>query len=115
MPVTLPSTESETQGVLTPIYNVVLLDDDDHTVEYVVEMLQRLFLVAKAQAHMHALEVHHTGRSVVLTAELPVASFAKEQIHGYGADWRLKGSKGSMSAILEPAGGEAGGGGGTAA
>jgi ATP-dependent Clp protease adaptor protein ClpS len=116
MPVTLPDTEQQTEGVLTPIYNVVLLDDDDHTVEYVVEMLQTLFLISKANAHMHAMEVHHTGRTIVLTAEFPVASFGRDQIHAYGADWRLKGSKGSMSAILEPAGGGAGsGGGGTAA
>lgn len=117
MPATLPSTEFETQGVLTPVYHVVLLDDDEHTVEYVVEMLQRLFLISHDAAHVHALEVHHTSRSIVMTAELPVASFARDQIQGYGADWRVKTCKGSMSAILEPAGGMpgSGGGGGTAA
>ncbi len=117
MPATLPSTEFETQGVLTPVYHVVLLDDDDHTVEYVVEMLQRLFLVSRDAAHVHALEVHHNSRSIVLTAELPVASFARDQIQGYGADWRVKACKGSMSAILEPAAGDPRGmgGGGTAA
>ena len=33
----------EKKDQLTPLYNVVLLDDDDHTYEYVIEMLQKLF------------------------------------------------------------------------
>ncbi len=31
---------------LTPLYHVVLLDDDDHTYDYVVEMLTKIFLPA---------------------------------------------------------------------
>lgn len=95
--------------MVIPIYHLVLLDDDDHTVDYVTEMLQRLFLLPRDAAHVHALEVHNNSRSIVLTAELPVASFARDQIQGYGADWRVKDSKGSMSAILEPVNGGTGG------
>ena len=29
-----------------PLYNVVLLNDDDHTAEYVIEMLEKLFAIA---------------------------------------------------------------------
>lgn len=93
---------------LTPLYNVVLLDDDDHTYDYVIEMLQKLFLISEAQAFRHAVEVDTTGRTVVLTCEKPQAEFARDQIHAYGPDWRMPRSKGSMSAIIEPAGGEAG-------
>lgn len=87
-----------------PLYNVVLLDDNDHTYEYVIEMLQKLFIFATEQAFRHAEEVDRTGRTVLMTCELPEAEFARDQIHAYGADWRLERSKGSMSAVLEPAG-----------
>ncbi len=88
---------------LTPLYHVVLLDDDAHTYDYVIEMLQKLFLLSRSAAFQHAVEVDTTGRTVVLTCELPQAEFARDQIHHYGADPRLPNSKGSMSAIIEPA------------
>ncbi|MCS7025046.1 MAG: ATP-dependent Clp protease adaptor ClpS [Bryobacteraceae bacterium] len=112
---TLPQSQQSTQDVLVPLFHVVLLNDDDHSYDYVVEMLQRLFLLSEAQAYQHAVEVDTVGRTIVLTAELPVASFAREQIQSYGADWRLPESKGSMTAILEPATGYSGSGGGHAA
>jgi ATP-dependent Clp protease adaptor protein ClpS len=88
---------------LVPQYHVVLLDDDDHTYDYVIEMLQKLFCHSKGEAFQHAVEVDTTGRTVVITCELPQAEFARDQIHAYGADWRMPKSKGSMKAILEPA------------
>ena len=39
-----PTRESGTDYELTPLFHVVLLDDDDHTYDYVIEMLQKLFL-----------------------------------------------------------------------
>jgi len=87
----------------TPLYNVVLLDDDEHTYDYVVEMLMKLFLCSHQRAYQHALEVDAMKRTVVMTCEQEQAMFARDQIHGYGADWRMENSKGSMSAIIEPA------------
>jgi ATP-dependent Clp protease adaptor protein ClpS len=101
-----PEVEKETQGHLTPLYNVVLLDDDEHSYEYVIEMLQNLFLSSKADAFRHAVEVDTTGRTIVITCELAEAEFGRDQIHAYGADWRMPTSKGSMKAIIEPAGGQ---------
>lgn len=87
-----------------PLYNVVLLDDNDHTYDYVIEMLQKLFIFTAEQAFRHAEEVDRTGRTVLMTCERAEAEFARDQIHAYGADWRLPRSKGSMSAVLEPVG-----------
>ncbi len=91
---------------LTPLYNVVLLDDNVHTYDYVIEMLQRLFLFSESEAFQHAVEVDTTGRTVVITCELDQAEFARDQIRGYGPDWRMPESKSSMAAIIEPAAGE---------
>jgi ATP-dependent Clp protease adaptor protein ClpS len=85
------------------LYHVVLLDDDEHTYDYVVEMLQRLFVMPKEIAFQHAVEVDTTGRTIVITCELPQAEFARDQIHAFGADPRMPKSKGSMSAVLVPA------------
>jgi ATP-dependent Clp protease adaptor protein ClpS len=101
----LPGAEQLGQEQLTPLYNVVLLDDDSHTYEYVIEMLVHLFCYSHSGALAHAHEVDTTGRTVVITCELPQAEFACQQIRAYGPDPRLPGSTGSMSAILEPAAG----------
>ena len=98
-----PDVETTQQEELTPLYHVVLLDDDEHTYDYVIEMLQKLFLFSATKAYQHAVEVDTTGRTIVLTCELPQAEFARDQIHAYGADWRMPQSKGSMSAAIEPA------------
>ncbi|MBM3749276.1 MAG: ATP-dependent Clp protease adaptor ClpS, partial [Acidobacteria bacterium] len=50
--------------------------------------------------------VDTTGRTIVITCELPQAEFARDQIQSYGPDPRLPQSKGSMRAIIEPAAGE---------
>ena len=97
-----PEIEKQREDVKNPLYRVVLLDDDDHTYDYVIEMLQKLFFLSSEQALRHAQEVDATGRTPVITCELPEAEFARDQIHGYGADWRLPRSQGSMSAVVEP-------------
>jgi ATP-dependent Clp protease adaptor protein ClpS len=100
----LPQVESIEQEQLVPLYRVVLLDDDEHTYDYVIEMLQKLFCMSATDAYQHAVEVDTTGRTPVITCELPAAEYARDQIHAYGADWRMEKSKGSMSAVIEPAG-----------
>jgi len=98
-----PETKVTNQEELVPLYRVVLLDDDDHTYDYVIEMLQKIFIFSMDQAYRHAEEVDTAGRTVLITCGLPEAEFARDQIHAYGADWRLPRSKGSMSAVVEPA------------
>ncbi|MBI1897753.1 MAG: ATP-dependent Clp protease adaptor ClpS [Acidobacteria bacterium] len=102
---TLPEAGHETREELEPMFNVVLLDDDDHTYDYVVEMLQRLFLFGEAEAYRHAVEVDTVGRTIVLTCPLREAEFGRDQIHGFGPDWRMPRSKRSMKAVIEPVGG----------
>jgi ATP-dependent Clp protease adaptor protein ClpS len=101
--ITTPQIELSGEDVRSPLYRVVLLDDDDHTYDYVIEMLQKIFIFTVEQALRHAQEVDSRGRTVLITCELPEAEFGRDQIHAYGPDWRLPRSKGSMSAIIEPA------------
>jgi ATP-dependent Clp protease adaptor protein ClpS len=102
-PAAFPDVDVTRQDQLVPLYHVVLLDDNDHTYDYVIEMLQKLFIFTLEQAFRHAQEVDTCGRTILITCELPQAEFARDQIHAYGADPRLARSKGSMSAVVEPA------------
>jgi len=95
--------EDETKREQTPLYRVVLLDDDDHTYDYVIEMVQKIFVFTLAEAFRHAQEVDMRGRTVLITCELKEAEFARDQVQMYGPDWRLPQSKGSMTALVEPA------------
>ena len=94
-------TREETR--LAPRYHVILLDDQEHTYEYVIEMLGAVFGYGVERALGLACEVDMHGRAVVYTGPLEVAELKQEKIHGYGADWRIPTSAGSMTAVLEPA------------
>ena len=102
-PVISPETETVERNQPVPLYRVVLLDDNDHTYDYVIEMLQAIFVFSLDQAYRHAEEVDRSGRTVLITCELAQAEFARDQIQSYGRDPRLPRSRGSMSAIVEPA------------
>jgi ATP-dependent Clp protease adaptor protein ClpS len=103
-PIVTPEIESTQKDREAPLFNVVLLDDDDHTYDYVIEMLCKIFLLTPERAFKNAVEVDTIGRTVVMTCEREQAEFGRDQIHAYGADPRMARSKGSMSAIVEPAG-----------
>jgi ATP-dependent Clp protease adaptor protein ClpS len=103
-PLAAPEAEAVEHEQLVPLYRVVLLDDNDHTYDYVIEMLQKILVFTLDEAYRHAEEVDRTGRTVLITCELPQAEFCRDQVQGYGPDWRLPRSQGSMRAVIEPAG-----------
>ncbi|HLK65790.1 MAG TPA: ATP-dependent Clp protease adaptor ClpS [Bryobacteraceae bacterium] len=98
-----PDTDVMSTRRNVPLYRVVLLDDNDHSYDYVIEMLQQIFIFTLVEGYRHAEELERTGRTVLIICELREAEFAQEQIHAYGADFRLQRSQGSMSAVIEPA------------
>ena len=103
--VTLPSLEEiEEQDLdLDCDWNVVLLDDDHHTYDYVIEMLGDVFGYDVLQAYGFAIEVDMKKRVTLWTGARERAEAYQEKIHDYGPDWRMDSSQGSMTAILEPA------------
>ncbi len=86
-----------------PPYNVILLNDDDHTYEYVIRMLKELFAYPEEKGFLMAREVDTSGRVVVLTTTKEHAELKQEQIHAYGPDPLLERCKGSMTSVIEPA------------
>src|SRR5947207_10930824 len=99
----LPEIENITTRQIQPMYHVILLNDEDHTYDYVVEMLEKIFGFSESRAFSHAVEVDTNGTTILITCDLEKAEEKRDQIHGYGPDWRLPRSLGSMAAIVEPA------------
>src|SRR5271165_1642756 len=105
--ITIPDTsrrlkeEEKDQVKKQPPYHVVLHNDDDHTFEYVIEMLKKLFGHPEPKGYQMAVEVHTKGRVIVDTTSRERAELKQDQIHAYGADQRLPRCKGSMSASIE--------------
>lgn len=82
-------------------WKVVLWDDDEHTYDYVIEMLVEVCGMSEEKAFGHALEVDSEKKTIVFTGELEHAEHIQEMILTYGADPRMEKSKGSMTATLE--------------
>lgn len=102
-PTIRPHVEDETDAELEKLWHVILLDDDDHTYEYVIEMLAAIFGYGPEKAWALARTVDTQGRVILLTAGKPACERKQDQIHAYGADPRIPRSKGSMTALVEAA------------
>ena len=83
-----------------PPYHVILLNDDDHSYAYVVEMLQEIFKHTEAQAFLMALQVDRTGKAIVCTTHKERAELKCEQIRSYGLDLRVASCTTSMAAVI---------------
>src|SRR5258706_10142445 len=83
-----------------PPYHVVLLDDHDHTHEYVMEMMRALFGYPAERGFRIAQEVDARKRVVVCTTHKELAELKRDQIHAFGCDVRVPTCAGSMSAMI---------------
>lgn len=84
-------------------WNVILIDDDDHTYEYVIRMMIELFGLDIPAAFRVAQEVDQSGRAICMTTHREHAELKVEQIWAFGPDEIIAACKGPMTAILEPA------------
>ncbi|MCI0680469.1 MAG: ATP-dependent Clp protease adaptor ClpS [Gemmataceae bacterium] len=96
-------TKSKENVKKLPPYHVVLLNDDDHSFEYVIKMLQQLFGHPPERGYQMAYEVHTRGRVIVDTTSKERAELKRDQIHAFGPDPDIARCQGSMSATIEPA------------
>ena len=96
-------TKTKRKPAPLPRFNVVLMDDDDHTYDYVIEMLRGVFGHPTERGFQLAQQVDEHGRAIVLTTHKELAELKRDQIMAYGSDFRIAACKGSMSATIEPA------------
>ncbi|MFO7901519.1 MAG: ATP-dependent Clp protease adaptor ClpS [Planctomycetota bacterium] len=85
-----------------PRYHVILWDDDDHSYEYVIAMMKKLFGHELQRGYEIAQEVDRNGRAICLTTTREHAELKRDQIHAFGKDSLIARCRGSMTASIEP-------------
>jgi ATP-dependent Clp protease adaptor protein ClpS len=96
-----PDHEQRTRRM--PPYHVVILNDEEHTFDYVIELLAKLFGHGRSVAEGLAWKIHFEGRGIVYTTHKERAELKREQVIAYGPDPRLPASSCSLSCYIEPA------------
>ena len=86
-----------------PMYHVILWNDNDHSFDYVIEMMRKLFGYTRERGYLIAKEVDSTGKAICVTTTLEHAELKRDQIHAFGPDKLIERCKGSMSATIEAA------------
>jgi ATP-dependent Clp protease adaptor protein ClpS len=90
---TLSQTESS--------YKIVLFNDEEHTYDYVVELLTQVCKLSRQNAFRCAVEVDMTGRTIVYYGSHADCEKVCTQILKYGPDHRLPHSMSSMNAEVQ--------------
>lgn len=94
-------TETGTESRTVRACKVILFNDEDHTYDYVVEMLAHACGLSREKAFRCAVEVDLTGRTIVFYGTRPACAGVVSKIHAYGPDHRLPQSMTSMNAELQ--------------
>ena len=105
-PKTSKAAESATKTRRQPPYNVVILNDEEHSFEYVIELLGKIFRHGLTTAERLTWRIHLSGRAVVFTTHKEIAELKRDQVLAYGPDPRMSISKGPLGCYIEPAPGD---------
>ena len=95
------SLEKKTAVIKIPQYRVMLLNDDTHSYEYVIQLLHEIFGFDENIAFQMAKSVDRDGRVAVYEGPLEHAEFKQLQIEAFGADPGIPASQGPMTTELE--------------
>ncbi len=99
---TQPAAEIQTRR--QPPYHVILFNDDDHSMEFVVDVLRKVIGCQLESAVALMLEAHHSGQAVIWTGAREVAEQKAEQVHSFHETRERDGAKlGPLGCIVEPA------------
>ena len=85
-PAATPDVEDPKPKVQPP-YAVVVINDEEHTFQYVIETFCKVFRYQPQKSFKLAEEIHLKGRSVVWSGALEVAELKRDQIRGAGTDF----------------------------
>ena len=98
---TRPASSATTRTI--PLYHLILENDDDHSFEFVVEVLRQALGYNEQKAVNLTNEAHTKGRAVVWTGTKEVAELKLEQMQTYH-EIRADGKKlGPLGVTIEPA------------
>jgi ATP-dependent Clp protease adaptor protein ClpS len=81
-----PETDQAKPKLLPP-YAVVVLNDDEHTMECVVETFMKVFGYAREKSFLLASDIHNNDRGIVWSGSKEVAELKRDQIRSAGPDF----------------------------
>jgi ATP-dependent Clp protease adaptor protein ClpS len=99
-PITRPTEETRTRRL--PPYNVILYNDDHHSMEFVIDVLCKALGVNVERAYELMYTAHTSGRAVVWTGTKEGAELKAEQITTFH-ETRDGASLGPLGCDIEPA------------
>jgi ATP-dependent Clp protease adaptor protein ClpS len=104
---TRPKTDETTQTRRVPPYHVILLNDDHHSMEFVIEVLCKALGYCVDRSVELMMKAHTDGRAVVYTGPHEVAELKADQITTF-REVREPGGRdlGPLGCEVEPAPGE---------
>jgi ATP-dependent Clp protease adaptor protein ClpS len=99
---TQPVEETKTRRI--PPYNVILENDDHHSMEFVVNVLIQVLGCPMERAVQLMLEAHNSGRAVIWTGPREVAELKCEQVQTFHETRDRDDAKlGALGCYIEPA------------
>jgi ATP-dependent Clp protease adaptor protein ClpS len=103
MVTTKPKERAAERTQRLPPYHVILLNDDYHSMEFVVEVLRKALGCNDQNAVLLMHEAHTNGRAIVWTGPKEVAELKVEQIRTFH-ELRDGGHQlGPLDCVIEPA------------
>lgn len=86
-----------------PPYAVVVLNDDLHTFNYVVETFMKVFGYPAVKCVLLATTIHFRGRAIVWSGSKEVAELKRDQIRSAGPDfYASKKVEFPLGVVIEP-------------
>jgi ATP-dependent Clp protease adaptor protein ClpS len=86
-----------------PPYNVILENDNYHSMDFVVQVLIKVLGCAMQRALLLMLQAHTTGRAVIWTGSREGAELKVEQVRGFHETREQDGAKlGPLDCSIEP-------------
>lgn len=79
--------EEQTKPRRQPPYGVIVMNDDLHTFNYVIEILQKVFGYDEQKCLRLAQTVHTAGEALVWSGAFEVAELKRDQIRSGGPDF----------------------------
>jgi ATP-dependent Clp protease adaptor protein ClpS len=99
-----PKSDREPATRRIPPYNVILENDDYHSMEFVVTVLREVLHCALERAVQLTWEAHTTGRAIIWTGPKEVAELKAEQVQTFQEIRATDNAKlGPLGCTIEPA------------
>ncbi len=79
--------DPESKPKKQPPYAVILHNDEQHTFQYVIDLLMKLFAHPAEKAFVLTNQIHTQGKSIVWSGTLELAELKRDQVRGFGPDF----------------------------